>query len=155
MIFSKNNVFSVGVLSTKRCKVHVVMQESVPLADRCNPSSPRVGLVIARTKQQLIPLNSHRWRPTSNRWLMKFCCIAPASISFSLLSNQLEKPQRNNRACNQETTMIYLLTKSRSHELSSKLHTRHRKSSLILLIINQEKSLQPSLDVTSLLKGLN
>jgi len=74
------------------------MQESVPFVDRGNPSGPRVGLIIARTKQQLIPLNSHRWRPTSNRWLMKFHCAAPASIFFSLKSNQPETPQRNNGA---------------------------------------------------------
>ena len=115
----------------------LVMQESVPSADRGNPSSPIVGLVTTRTKQQLIPINSHHWRPTSNWWLMKFRCVASTSVSFSLMSNQLETPQRNNRAHNRETTMIYLLIKSRSHELSSKLHTRHRKSSLIVLIMNQ------------------
>ena len=132
-----------------------VMQESVPSADRDNPFSPRVGLVTAKTKQQLIPLNSHRWRSTSNRWSMKFHCAAPASISFSLMNDQPKTPQRNNRARNRETTMIYLLIKSRSHELSSKLHTRHRKSSLIALIINQEQSLRPSLDVASFLRGSN
>ena len=76
------------------------MQESVPYVDIGNPSSPRVGLVTARTKQQLIPLNSHRWRPTLNQWLMKFHCTAPASVSFSLMSNQPETPQENNIACN-------------------------------------------------------
>jgi len=129
------------------------MQEIVPSADRGNPSSPRVGLVKAKTKQQLIPLNSDRWRPTSNQWLMKFLCTTLASVSFSLMRNWLETTQDNEKAYNRETTMIYLLIKSRNHELSSKLHTRHRKSSLIVLIINQEQSLQLSLDVASLLGG--
>ena len=78
------------------------MQESVPSADRGNPSSPRVGLVTAKTKQQLIPLNSHRWRPTSNRWLMKFRCTAPTSVSLSLMRNQPKTPQENSRARNRE-----------------------------------------------------
>ena len=51
--------------------------------------------------------------------------------------------------------MIYLLIKSRNHELSSKLHIRHMKSSLVVLIMNQEQSLQPSLDIASLLRGSN
>ena len=118
-------------------------------------TSTTVGLVTTRKIQQLIPLNSHRWRPTSNRWLMKFRCAAPASVSFSLMSNHLETTQDNNKARNRETTMIYLLIKSRNHELSSKLHIRHGKSSLLILIINQEQSLQPSLDVASLLGGSN
>ena len=42
-----------------------MMQESVPSADKGNLSSRRVGLVTAKIDQQLISLNSHRWRPTS------------------------------------------------------------------------------------------
>ena len=73
----------------------VAMHESVSSTDRGNPSSPRVGLFTARTKKQLIPLNSHRWRPTSNWWLMEFRCTTPTSVSFSLMNNQPETPQRS------------------------------------------------------------
>ena len=55
-----------------------------------------------------------------------------------LMSNQLETKKRNTTKNITETKMIYLLTKSRSHELSSTLHTRHRKTSLIALIMKKE-----------------
>ena len=94
---------------TPQLSHQLVMQGSVPFANRGNPSSPRVGLVTTKTDQQWISLKSHRWRPTSNCWSMKFCCAAPTFVSFSLMSNQPETPQGNNGAHNREKTMFYLL----------------------------------------------
>ena len=65
---------------------------------------------------------------------MEFRCAALASASSSQWVINLKQCKGNTiKHITKKTTMIYLLTKSRSHELSSTLHTRHRKTSLIVL----------------------
>lgn len=85
---------------------------------------------------------------------MKFRWAVPASASFSSMSNQPETKQRKyNKERNPATTINHLLTKSRSHELSSTLHTRHRKTSLIALIMKSSKLRTKVLTLQAFLEG--
>jgi len=49
-----------------------VMQESVPSADRGNPSSPRVGIVTNKDRSTIAFLKQSKLEAYLNQWSMEF-----------------------------------------------------------------------------------